>query len=51
MKKTLLLTVLVLACACCASAAAAPALTDGETTGWIADNNYLYLQSPNGTTA
>ena len=51
MKKTLLTMILILACLICAAAAASPAITDGEMTGWIAENNYLFLQNPNGMVA
>ena len=51
MKKRLLFLLLTAACLACAAAAASPAVTDGGTTGWIADNNYLFLQSGNGSVA
>ena len=47
MKKVLLLLLVMLICLLCAAAAASPSMTDGEMTGWIAENNYLFLQSPN----
>ena len=51
MKKYVLITAMILLCLFCAGAGAAPAVSDGETTGWIAENNYLFLQSPGGLTA
>lgn len=52
MKKTVCsVLVLILICLLCAAAGAAPSVTDGETTGWIAENNYLFLQGPSGTVA
>lgn len=52
MKKTVCsVLILILICLLCAAAGAAPSVTDGETTGWIAEKNYLFLQSPNGTVA
>lgn len=51
MKKYLIVIFLLTACLLCASAGASPAITDGETTGWIAENNYLFLQNSNGMTA
>ena len=51
MKKRLFIPLLILSVILCAAAAADPAVTDGQTTGWIAENNYLCLQSPNGSVA
>ena len=51
MKKSLFILTIILVCLLCAAAGASPVLTDGEATGWIADNNYLFLQTPNGMTA
>ena len=51
MKRYLLLFVLIIVCLFSATAGALPALTDGEATGWIADNNYLFLQTPGGMVA
>ena len=51
MKKCILISVLILFCLLCAAAGASPAMTDGEATGWIADNNYLFLQTPGGMVA
>ena len=51
MKKYLIVLFLLAACLLCVSAGAAPALTDGETTGWIAENNFLFLQNTEGMTA
>ena len=48
MKKSLLFNVILILCMLCVSAGAAPAVTDGATTGWIADNNYLYFQKEDG---
>ena len=48
MKKTLLFYVLLILCLLSVTAGAAPAVTDGATTGWIADNNYLYFQKEDG---
>jgi len=45
---TMLMALLVLVLAASA-ALAAPVLTDGQATAWIGENNYLYLQSPNGS--
>lgn len=49
--KKLFVTILALAMLFCAAAAAAaaPAVTDGTTTCWIVDQNYLLLQSSDGT--
>ena len=44
MKKTVCsFLILILVCLLCAAAGAAPSVTDGETTGWIAEKNYLFL--------
>ena len=51
MKKFLIVLFLLAACLMCASACASPAITDGETTGWIAENNFLFLQNTEGMTA
>ena len=51
MKKYVLILVMILLFLFCESAGAAPSVSDGETTGWIAENNYLFLQGPNGLTA
>ena len=51
MKKYVSVLMMILLCLLCTAAAAAPSVTDGETTGWIAENNYLFLQSPSGTVA
>ena len=51
MKKYLIVIFLLAACLLCASAGASPAITDGETTGWIAENNFLFLQNTDGMTA
>ena len=52
MKKTAFFVLaVILTCLLCSSAGAAPSVTDGETTGWIAEKNYLFLQGPNGTVA
>ena len=48
MKKTFFLIVLTVLYALYAGAGAEPALTDGTTTGWIAEHNYLYLRSAEG---
>ena len=45
MKKRLFIPLLILSVILCAAAAADPAVTDGETTGWIAENNYLKTRS------
>ena len=51
MKKQLFIVMMILTCLCCAAAGASPSVTDGETTGWIAENNYLFLQGTNGLVA
>lgn len=52
MKKiTFSVLVITLVCLLCAAAGAAPSVTDGKTTGWIAENNYLFLQTTSGTVA
>ena len=51
MKKSLLILTVLFASLLCATAGALPAITDGESTGWIAENNYLFLQIPGGKTA
>ena len=52
MKKTVCSAlIMMLICLLCAAADAAPSVTDGETTGWIAEKNYLFLQSPSGMVA
>ena len=48
MKKRMFIPVILLICMLCATAGASPSVTDGETTGWITGNNYLYLQDRNG---
>ena len=51
MKKPVFVFAAVLICILFTAAKASPAITDGETTGWITDNNYLYLQDRNGKAA
>lgn len=52
MKKIALsVLIITLVCLLCAAAGAAPSVTDGKTTGWIAENNYLFLQTTGGTVA
>lgn len=48
MKKRVFVSVFLLICMLCAAAGASPSVTDSETTGWITENNYLYLQDRNG---
>ena len=48
MKKQLFLIALTVLCVLCAGACAEPALTDGTTTGWIAEHDYLYLRNAKG---
>jgi len=48
MKMRTLLIALVTVCLLCTAAVAAPAVTDGVITGWIADNNYLFLMNESG---
>ena len=48
MKKYAVIFLVLILCMICAAAGAAPAVTDGTTTGWIADNNYLFLQKADG---
>ena len=50
MKKLFILFVLMVLCMMCAAAFAEPAVTDGETTGWIAERGFLYLQIKDGGT-
>ena len=45
MKKYSFLMLLAAACLLVSAACAAPAVTDGQTTGWIAENGYLCIQS------
>ena len=51
--KKIVLSVLIITIMCLmyAAAGAAPSVTDGKTTGWIAENNYLFLQTTGGTVA
>ena len=44
----ILSALLLLAVAFCFPAGAAPALTDGETDGWIGENSYLYMRCSDG---
>ena len=48
MKKHVFIFLALILCMICAAAGAAPAVTDGTTTGWIAENNYLFLQKTDG---
>ena len=48
MKKSLFFYFLLILCMLSISAGAAPAVTDGATTGWIGDNNYLCFQKADG---
>ena len=45
MKKYSFLMFLAAMCLLVSAACAAPAVTDGQTTGWIAENGYLCIQS------
>ena len=45
MKKYSFLMLLAAMCLLVSAACAAPAVTDGQTTGWIAENGYLCIQS------
>ena len=52
MKKfALSVLIITIMCLMYAAAGAAPSVTDGKTTGWIAENNYLFLQTTGGTVA
>ena len=51
MKKRLFVMAVFLVCILNSVAGASPSVTDGETTGWITENNYLYLQDRNGKAA
>ena len=51
MKKHIIVLIAILICIVYTDAYASPAITDGETTGWITENNYLYLQDRNGKAA
>ena len=48
MKRFFLWLLVVLLCLVCAGALAGPAVTDGQTTGWIAENGAVMLQDANG---
>jgi len=48
MKKSLFVFAMLLICMAFGAAGASPSITDGGTTGWIAENNYLFLQNQNG---
>ena len=45
MKKYSFLMLAAAVCLLVSAACAAPAVTDGQTTGWIAENGYLCIQS------
>ena len=49
--KRILVLVLLAACLLYTAAGASPAITDGETTGWIGESNFLFLQNSGGMTA
>ena len=51
MKKYLLILITIILCLLYAAAGADPAVTDSETTAWIGENNYLFLQGTNGMVA
>ncbi len=48
MKKFAVPLLLLCLCLFCTAAGAAPSVTDGATTGWIGENNYLFLQTEDG---
>ncbi len=50
MKRAVFTLILLLAGVICIAANALPAVTDGETTGWIAEGGSLYLQGVDGIT-
>ena len=49
MKKCFFPVLFLAVCLLIATAGAAPAVTDGRTTGWIADHGYLFIQNEDGT--